>query len=272
MAGNSTEAGRTVTSKLAAILAVFTTGGPYSLSTIAGQSKLPVSTAHRLLIDAVSFGLLERTGCGGYRPSVGLRRLAHDATAPTLRDRGPLAVDDLSGALSTAARLGVLDELEVAYIEKRPGPFPGTSFPNRARLPVHASALGKALLAHAPGSLVHVVLAPDLPCYTPRTIVSGDQLLRALHLARVKGFAVSDRELDDTTCAVAVPVFDPAGRPIAAVEVQVPRLCRQAVADVVPALVLAARGLSRELYPDERGSDERGRGPGRRIHDLPAAQ
>jgi IclR family acetate operon transcriptional repressor len=266
MAGNSAEAGRTVTSKVAAILGAFTTGSSQSLSTIAGQTNLPYSTTYRLLLDLVSSELLERTDSGGYRPGIGLRSLAHSNTAPALRDRGTLIVDDLSAALGLPARLGVLDELEVADIEKRPGPFPGTSFPNKARLPVHASALGKALLAHAPQSLVRLVIALDLPCYTPQTIVGGDQLQRALELTRAKGYAVSDRELDQTASAVAVAVLDTSGAPIAAVEVQVPRLCQQAFDDIFPALLLAARGLNRELDPGHRP-----RRPVRRMLELPTA-
>jgi DNA-binding IclR family transcriptional regulator len=247
MAGNSAEPGRTVTSKVAAIVTAFTGGREHTLSGVAVQTDLPVSTVHRLLTDLVASGLLERADSGAYRPGPGLHGLAHSAAAPALRDRGPLAVDDLSAALQLPARLGVLDELEIAYIEKRPGPFPGTSFPNRARLPVHASAMGKALLAHAPRSLVQVVLAQELTAYTPRTITCGPELQRALHLARASGYAVADRELKHTTCGVAVPVLSGSGLPIAAIEVDVPRICRRALADVVPALVLAARGLGREL-------------------------
>jgi DNA-binding IclR family transcriptional regulator len=263
MAGNSAEAGRTVTSKAAAILMVFTTGGTHTLSTIAGQTGIAVSTAHRLLTDLVGSGLLERTGCGQYRPGSGLRTLAHGPTVPALRQRGPLVVDDLSAALGMPARLGVLDQLEVAYIEKRPGPFPGTSFPNRARLPAHASAMGKALLAHAPRSLVQVVLANGLTCHPPWTPQRGEQLLRALQTCRARGIAVADRELDPHAFAVAVPMLDAVGGAIAALEVQVPRLAEQALAHVVPALTMAVRGLRRELAPSGR--------PVRRVLDLSTA-
>jgi IclR family acetate operon transcriptional repressor len=85
MAGNSAEAGRTVSSKIAAILAVFTTGRTHSLSTVAGQAELPRSTAYRLLLDLVGSGLLERTECGGYQPGIGLRNLVYHNMAPALR-------------------------------------------------------------------------------------------------------------------------------------------------------------------------------------------
>lgn len=54
MAGNSGEPGRTVTSKLAAILTAFTSGSNHTLSELSMQTNLAVSTLHRLLNDLVS--------------------------------------------------------------------------------------------------------------------------------------------------------------------------------------------------------------------------
>jgi DNA-binding IclR family transcriptional regulator len=49
-----------VTSKLAAILMAFTNGRDYTLSELAMQTNLAISTVHRLLNDLVSASLLER--------------------------------------------------------------------------------------------------------------------------------------------------------------------------------------------------------------------
>jgi hypothetical protein len=48
MAGNSIDAGRSVTSKVTAILMVFADDGVHTLTEIAGSAHLPTSTAHRL--------------------------------------------------------------------------------------------------------------------------------------------------------------------------------------------------------------------------------
>src|SRR3954466_11537611 len=53
--------GRSVTSKLAAILQTFSTGNAHSLSDIARSANLPVSTAHRLTAELAERGFLERT-------------------------------------------------------------------------------------------------------------------------------------------------------------------------------------------------------------------
>ncbi len=49
MAGNSGQPGRTVASKIVAILSAFTVGGALTASELARQTNLPVSTVHRLV-------------------------------------------------------------------------------------------------------------------------------------------------------------------------------------------------------------------------------
>jgi len=246
MAGNSADPGRTVVSKIALILAAFTAGAEHTLSQLAYQTSLPVSTVHRLLRDLVASALLDRCEDGGYRVGWALRTLEVDPGGPTLANRAPLVADDLAAALGTTARVGVLDALEIAYVEKAPGVVCGTSFPNTARLPLHATALGKALLAFLRPAVVRLVVADGLPGYTPRTVIRADQLQCALQQIRMRGFATSAGELD-MSCAVAVPVFHAAGGLIAGVEVQVGDLAGPTIARVLPSLLLAARGLSREL-------------------------
>src|ERR1700753_2861194 len=61
MAGNSAEPGRSVTSKIVAILLTFHDGNEHSLTEIARLTCLPVSTAHRLVTELAGWGVLERT-------------------------------------------------------------------------------------------------------------------------------------------------------------------------------------------------------------------
>ena len=67
MAGNATESGRSVTSRIASILLTFTEGSEHSMTEIARWARLPMSTAHRLMGEMTSCRLLERTPAGLYR-------------------------------------------------------------------------------------------------------------------------------------------------------------------------------------------------------------
>ena len=253
MAGNSTEPGRSVTSKIAAILMSFTNGRGHALGDLARQAGLPTSTAHRLARELTDRHLLERTDDGEFRVGLPLRMLCGETAArPTLRERAPFVVDDLCEATRRPVRLGVLDDLEVSYIERQPGHHPVSTFSTAARLPIHATALGKALLAFSPSQVVRMVVTPSLPTYmqgddhqsratTPRAAVRtaarhGDELRRAAGRPVRGGGAGAVRER----------------MAIAAVGIDLPDLEQATLGRVVPALVLASRGLARELAVDAR--------------------
>src|SRR3954470_24524103 len=247
MAGNSTEAGRSVTNKITSILMTFTEGSEHTLTEISQLAGLPISTAHRLTSELASWRLLERTTDGRYRAGLALRMMGSgDSCAPELRERAPCVLEDLSRVTHSRVRLGVLQDLEVAYIEKQPGPRPVSSFMPAATLPVHPTALGRALLAFAPASVVEMTILRGLRAYTPHTVTAPDRFRRALAVVRLTRVAVTRFELEATTCAVAVPVFGPGGELAAAIELTVADLGRE-LQPVMASLTIAARSLSREL-------------------------
>ena len=91
MAGHSTDPGRSVTSKVTAILMVLADGGVHTLSEIADAAHLPTSTAHRLASELVAWRLLERTepgrghggGVAGVWALVSSAELPHAVTSAT---------------------------------------------------------------------------------------------------------------------------------------------------------------------------------------------
>src|SRR5690349_17961677 len=245
MAGNSTEPGQSVTSRIAAILLAFTDSNVHSLTEIARLTRLPVSTAHRLAVELAATDFLERDEAGRYRVAPSLRQLgAAGWRAPTLAERGPCVLDDLVAATHSAARLGVLSGTVVNYIEKRPHQ-PASCFDSSATLPAHATAVGKALLAFSPARITDRLIMNGLPEFTRNTITAPDQLRHNLVSIRRAGFAVSVGELEIGTNAVAMPVFSDR-KAIAVLELRV-RDPRKELASVTAALSLACGSLAREL-------------------------
>ena len=246
MAGNSTECGRSVTSKITSILLTFTEGSVHSLTEIARLAGLPVSTAHRLTSELASWRLLERTDDGQYRVGLPLRMLGTDgAVTPTVAERAPWVLEDLTAATHNRARLGVLAGLEIAYIEKQPGHLPVSTFCAAATLPAHPTALGRALLAFSGADLVEATVGRGLRAYTPHTVTSPDAFRRALGVTRLTRLAVTRWELEAGVCGVAMPVFGPGGNVVAAIELSVVDLPREL--QPMTALAVASRSLSREL-------------------------
>lgn len=83
-------------------------------------------------------------------------------------------------------------------------------------LPIHASALGKVLLAFDPGAARSMV-GHDLPSLTFRTVVDRSQLMRELADIRDEGWGACVEEAEPNVADIAAPVRDGSGHVVAAV-------------------------------------------------------
>jgi DNA-binding IclR family transcriptional regulator len=258
MTEHVTAAGRTVISKAAVILMTYLDGDVHTLTEIAAATGLPLSTAHRLVRELAAWRILERTDEGDYCVGLPLRLIGSaGGFTPSLEERAALVLQDLSQTLGAEVRLGVLRGDEVAYIEKLQGRRPVTTFAQGATLPAHATALGKALLAFSEPALVEVFLSRGLRSYTPFTLTTPDRFRRALAMTRLSRLAVSRWEMDQDRTALAVPVFGPGGKVVAAIELRVDDPAAE-LPVVRPALTIAGRSLTRELSSGQ-GMPSRGR-------------
>jgi DNA-binding IclR family transcriptional regulator len=247
VAGNAIEPGRTVTSRLAAILRAFTEGSEHSLTELASLTGLPISTAHRLISELTAARLLERAPSGLYHVGLPLRMISCSPDdAPILAERASYVLEDLAAVTHSRARFGVLEELEVCYLEKQPGHSPTIGFTPAARLPAHPTALGRALLAFSPYNVAEMAIARGLQPYTSHTITAPDDFRRTLAVTRLTRVAVSRFELEADVCTVAMPVFGTGGKLLAAIELTVrdPDVGHKTV---LAPLTIAVRSLSREL-------------------------
>lgn len=252
MAGNSGDVGRSVTSKVVTILQTFSHGDVHSLTEISCLTGLPISTVHRLATELTAHGMLERTGDAHYRVGLRLRALgSQDQHVPNIHERARSVLDDLAATTGTDARLGVLNDLDVAFIEKVHGHHATSTFARAATVPAHASALGKTLLAFSPLRTLDTLIAAGLKRYTAYTITSPERLRRALAEIRVSHLAISRWEMRAGSCAIAAPVFGPGGRIVCALELKITEL-RTDLPRLAPALQIATRSLTRELTTGTR--------------------
>ncbi len=255
MAGNSTDPGRSVTSKVTAILMVFADDGVHTLTEIASCANLPTSTAHRLVSELVAWRLLERTEERGYRIGLPLRMIASEYSesdvwtyTQTVMHALPV-LHELTRATHNEVRLGVLRGCEVLTLQPHTnGPVDhghGQEFVH-AVIPSHATAAGKALLAFSPPEVIDRVLAAGLPAFTPDTITSPDVLLQKLSVIRLTQVATSRNEFECGKTAVAMPIFYSRGRVAGAIELTVGDLGGE-LKPASSALSVACRSLSRQL-------------------------
>jgi DNA-binding IclR family transcriptional regulator len=247
MAGNTSHPGATVTSRALALLGTFDDDHRrLSLTTLAERAGLPVPTAHRLVAELVAWGALARTGSGEY--VVGRRLWDIGLLAPARTDLRELAspyLHDLYGATLATVHLAVRDGTEVLYLDRLRGsasvPIVSTV---GSRLPMHATGVGKVLLAHAPAEVQHEVMG-RLTRITPYTITQPGQLRRQLARVLRDDYATTVEEMSLGACSVAVPVRS-GPRVVAALGIVVPSL-RKDRPRLVAALQVSARGVGRRL-------------------------
>ncbi len=249
MAGNSGRSpGRSVTSKVTAILDAFLRSGEVSLNTLADRADLPLSTAYRLATELVEWGGLERADGGGYRIGLHLWEVGSLATkSATVGVVAQPYMQDLYEATHENVQLAVLEGHEALYVEKITGRRAVTIRTRRGgRLPLHATGVGKALLAHAPDELLEEIMAAGLKRYTPHTIVAAGHLRRALAEVRRTGVAFAREEMSLGSVSVASPLLDAHGAAIAAMSI-VGRSTRADLKRLAPAVRTAALCASRAL-------------------------
>ena len=87
------------------------------------------------------------------------------------------------------------------------------------RLPLHAGAAGKTLLAHMPKAEVKALLDAGLIRYSPNTLVNAKKLLTELARVRHQGWAEDHGEYVPSIHAFAAPIMDPTGKVVAALSV-----------------------------------------------------
>lgn len=97
-----------------------------------------------------------------------------------------------------------------------------TSLPLGTRAALHASAMGRAMLAHMAPDEIERILASEHHRYTEHTLMDNDKILRELELTRQRGYAINVAGYREGIASIASAVFDDAGRPIAAISITMP--------------------------------------------------
>jgi len=255
------EPGRSVSSKLLDILFSFEPDHQrFTLAELVRRTGMPYATVRRLVLELVEAGALSRDERGRF--AIGLRLWQLGTLAPrteSLRAVAQPFTEDLYAALRQHVQLAVLDGTEAVIIERLSAPRAPTLVGRvGGRVPLHASAVGKILLAHGGPGLTEQILGRKLRRYTPKTPVEADELRRELAVCRQSGTAIVRGELTLNADSVATRIVDGRGIVVAALSVVV-RAGSVSLDAVVPSIVASGFGISRLL----------GWRPGITVRDAP---
>ncbi|GAA1539854.1 DNA-binding IclR family transcriptional regulator [Microbacterium ginsengiterrae] len=208
MAGGTSQPGQTVTGRVLTILELFERSlAPRSLTEISSETGLALSTTHRLVGELEAWGALQRDDNGRYQIGLRLWELGQHAGRHVREIARPL-LQDLFTLTQETVHLAVRDRAEALYIDRVYGTrrVPQASRVG-GRLPLHATAVGKVLLAFEEPWVREAILSQPLERRTPQTHVDPDALRAELALVRTRSFATSLEETRVGATSIAVPVF-----------------------------------------------------------------
>ncbi|NEE04714.1 IclR family transcriptional regulator [Phytoactinopolyspora halotolerans] len=227
-------------------------GGSMSLTEVADALDLPKSSVHHILTALNEFGWVERDP-DTLRVTLGLRAWevgqAYDL-AQSLSQRARTYMDQVRDKLSETVRLAVRSGSDQVCIAKTQGPHK-LVFDQRvgARLPCHATGLGKALLTGLDDTEIDALYPAGLERFTENTVADLPALKAELATAREAGYAEDYGEYILGIRCVAVPVRSRGDQVVAALSVSGPtrQFTDAHVHESIEALRAAAASLGLRL-------------------------
>ena len=218
------------------------------ISEIAKRTGLRVSTAHRIVRALCGGGLMDQDRRSDrYRLGRTLVLLGLRAASQLGLESARPVLERLAEATGESASLGARqgDELVVVLVASSAQRL-RFDHEQGGRIGLHASAMGKAVLAHATRDLARAV--PEglaLERYTDHSVTDRDELLADLAATRERGYAINDQGRFDGVIGIGAPLIGRDGLAHAAVGVQGP--ISRLTPDVVPHVADQVRSAAEEL-------------------------
>jgi DNA-binding IclR family transcriptional regulator len=216
---------------------------------LARRLKVPRASIFRLLHTLEQLGFVERVGDSTqYRLGVAVLRLGFETLASMeLTEHGRPVLDTLRDATGYSAHLVVRDGREVVFVAKAAGHHAlFHSIQVGARLPAHATVLGRILLAGmGAAGLGELFGGAPLRAYTAHTPTSIKKLKALIDQHQTQGYAISQSGFETGISTIAAPVFDDRRTVIAAISITVP--AQQIEAPRAAALAKAVQQAAAQL-------------------------
>ncbi len=199
--------------------------GEMGVSELSSQLDMPVSTVYDYLQSLTEMGYITKTD-KQYKPTMKFLEVGYQQLHRSNIYRAARAeLVELATQTAEHVTLMVEENGEGVLLDVQEGEqavdflaYPG------ARMPLHATAPGKAILAHLPERRVdEIVERNGLPAITNNTVTDPERLHSQLQEIRDQGYAVDDGERIAGMVLVAAPVLDRSDRLRAAVCVAGPR-------------------------------------------------
>jgi DNA-binding IclR family transcriptional regulator len=229
--------------------------GPADLARRLGTTR---SALFRVLYTLTELGcLLHDPRTGLYAPGPAVLQLGQGAVpARRLLTAAWPELQALRDATGWSAHLGLLDGTEVVYLLRAPAVRGRTGLVRvGTRLPAHATAMGRVLLAALPEAEIARLCAeaPARP-HGAGGAVSLPALLRRARLDRARGHVVHLGEFQAGMASLAAPLRDDRGRVVAAINItaELASAGEARRATLLRQVLGSAEAISRRAHAEER--------------------
>jgi len=197
----------TVTARALSALAAFEhSAGALSVARIAQRANLPPSTTYRLVHELEEWGALDKTPDGKYQVGMRLWELGQLA-GRRLRDRARPFLQDLFDLTHENIHIAVREGTQTLYVDKIYGSkkMPLISRVG-GRLPMHATAVGRVLLADQPDWFIDAYLSRELEAPTQMTETDPKKLREEIEVVRAQGYSLTIEQMRVGQCSIALPI------------------------------------------------------------------
>jgi DNA-binding IclR family transcriptional regulator len=195
-----------------------------TIRALTGTLGLPRTTIYRILNTLQRHDMVWRDEAGAYHLGRRLLSLAsHVASRVSDIDLAAICqpfMDKLASELGEGVKLSVIDRDGILVLAASPGrrEYALTVAPGQ-RMPIHAGAASKLLLAHLPPDDLDYWLSKPLAAYTSKTITDPKRLRTELTRIKRLGWAQDRGENAPSILAFAAPIFSGKGKLEAALSV-----------------------------------------------------
>lgn len=224
-----------------------------TLSDLSMQLGVPVSTLHRILLtlEAQKFARLDEAtqqwavGVEAFRTGSSFLRQTN------LMETGRAVMRQLMEDTGETANMAIPDHDEVVFIGQVETHQPIRAFFRPGtRSAMHASGIGKALLASMPRRDVERLLSrTGLERFTEKTLSRPDALMADLDLIAERGWSFDDEERYSGMRCIAAVIYDNFGMPVGGISVSGPtaRVNAQSIPMLAPAVLRAADAVTEAM-------------------------
>lgn len=197
-----------VSARLLSILSAFEgTARPLTIAQISAKTQIPLSSTYRMVGDLEEWGALAKNSSGSYQVGVRIWELGQMAGLSQREHVVRPYLQDLFDLVHENVHMAIRQGANALYVDKIYG---SRKLPMVSRigskLPLHATAVGRVLLAAEPDWFLRAYLDKKLVAPTAKTTLERESLVAELRMVTRQGYAVTIEQMRLGASSLAVPV------------------------------------------------------------------